>query len=448
GGRILSEHYFAELERHLDLICRPHGLFLDEQVTGQIWKGQRRRVRIALYRRQPKRRKGREATPDSILRALHNATSRFKSGLDSLGIEARRCTGADLYEWLLPWLTPYPGAYGGDAMRLLSALPYPEDAFRLPYGRDLAEWLTHSMPVSDYETRTWWFDAKPHAIVSTQALEQRPEIGHFTRERENGARLFALQDKLPEGSVLAITWVCKVQDEVKAHIFRLRETSKGGSIEAEATRDDCDTALRLLEGGHKCFPCQLSVFIRADQIQQLEDRRRDVETLLHQSGIKPIAAESDLLGLESYVRHLPFNYCPELDKKARRSRLTFSYDLAGMVPFYGRSRGTGNPGFLFFNRGGEDMTFDPLSRMDRTKNGHLLLLGPSGAGKSAMLVYLILQAIAVHNPRVFLIEAGNSFGLLTQYLANYGLTTHQVRLDARNRDGISLCPFLDAIRAL
>ena len=63
----------------------------------------------------------------------------------------------------------------------------------------------------------------------------------------------------------------------------------------------------------------------------------------------------------------------------------FSTHLASMFPVYGRSRGTGHGGLLFYNRGAEPLLFDPLNPKDRKKNGHMLILGPTGAGKSALL---------------------------------------------------------------
>lgn len=95
---------------------------------------------------------------------------------------------------------------------------------------------------------------------------------------------------------------------------------------------------------------------------------------------------------------------------------------------YGRSTGTGHPGLLFFNRGAEPLLFDPLNFHDRKKNAHALIIGPTGAGKSAILVYLILQMLAIYRPRLFIIEAGNSFGLLGQYLQSKAVTINQVTM--------------------
>jgi hypothetical protein len=38
----------------------------------------------------------------------------------------------------------------------------------------------------------------------------------------------------------------------------------------------------------------------------------------------------------------------------------FAQHLANLLPLWGRSIGTGNPGMSFFNRGGAPLTVDPL----------------------------------------------------------------------------------------
>ncbi len=92
----------------------------------------------------------------------------------------------------------------------------------------------------------------------------------------------------------------------------------------------------------------------------------------------------------------------------------------------GRTSGTGHPGWSFFNRGGGVLTFDPQNKQDRTQNAHLLLFGPTGAGKSATLCAQLSQLMAVRRPRLFIAEAGNSFGLLADYYASLGLSVNKV----------------------
>jgi energy-coupling factor transporter ATP-binding protein EcfA2 len=52
---------------------------------------------------------------------------------------------------------------------------------------------------------------------------------------------------------------------------------------------------------------------------------------------------------------------------------------------------------------------DPLNKRDRKKNAHMLVLGPTGAGKSATLNYLAMLMMAIHKPRLVIVDAGRSF---------------------------------------
>ncbi len=69
------------------------------------------------------------------------------------------------------------------------------------------------------------------------------------------------------------------------------------------------------------------------------------------------------------------------------------------------------------------------------------MLGPTGAGKSATLNGKIAQLMAVYRPRLFIIEAGNSFGLMADYAASLGLTVNKVTL--KPGSGVTLPLFAD-----
>ncbi|HEH1509540.1 TPA: conjugative transfer ATPase, partial [Proteus mirabilis] len=100
----------------------------------------------------------------------------------------------------------------------------------------------------------------------------------------------------------------------------------------------------------------------------------------------------------------------------------------------------------FFNRGGGVLTFDPQNKQDRTQNAHLLLFGPTGAGKSATLCAQLSQLMAVRRPRLFIAEAGNSFGLLADYYASLGLSVNKVSV--KPGSGVRLPLFADAHQLL
>src|SRR3546814_17093874 len=79
-------------------------------------------------------------------------------------------------------------------------------------------------------------------------------------------------------------------------------------------------------------------------------------------------------------------------------------------------------------------------------NAHLFLFGPTGSGKSATLNNLLNQVTAIYRPRLFIVEAGTSFGLFSDFAKRLGLTVNRVKLTPGS--GIRLAPFADARRLL
>lgn len=438
-----TRHFQQTLSEHLARITRPGGLFEDTAVTGTQWRGQVRRVRATLYRRL--KPNGRVPSAVEIEESLNDVATKWVASLASAGIRAHRGTGQDLYEWVLKWFNPKPEVTGGDPDKLLEIVPYPGDE-DLPFGHDLAERLTLTMPRSDNTTATWWFDDLPHTLVTIQGLRRAPEVGHMTAERQAGDHVFSLFDRFPEYTVMVLTLTAKPQDFTRNHIAQVKRAAVGDSAEAELTKEDAEAVEREMARGNKLYPLGIAFYVRGDDLKTLRANVNQLNALLLPNGLQPILHEADLLALDSYIRNLPMAYDAALEKSSRRSRLVFSSHTANLLPLYGRSKGTGHPGLVFFNRGAEPLVFDPLHRSDRKKNAHMLILGPTGAGKSAMLVYLLQQMAAMYRPRIFIIEAGGSFSLLGQQFQAHGLAVNQVTLNP-NTD-VSLPPFADALRVL
>ncbi len=400
-------------------------------------------MRATLYRRL--KPNGRTPSAVEVEEALNDVATKWVASLDSAGIRARRATGQDLYAWLLKWFNPKPEIADGDPDKLLEIAPYPGDE-NLPFGHDLAERLTLSMPRSDNPSATWWFDGLPHTLVTIQGLRRAPEVGHMTAERQAGDHVFSLFDRFPEHTVMVMTLTARPQDFTRNHIAQVKRAAVGDSAEADLTREDADAVEREMARGNKLYPLNIAFYVRGDDLKTLRANVNQLNALLLPNGLQPILHEADLLALDSYLRNLPMAYDESLDKVSRRSRLVFSSHTANLLPLYGRSKGTGHPGLVFFNRGAEPLVFDPLHREDRKKNAHMLILGPTGAGKSALLVYLLQQMAALYRPRIFIIEAGGSFSLLGQQFRAHGLAVNQVTLNP-NTD-VSLPPFADALRVL
>lgn len=434
---VLARDLHAHLTRHFRRISQPGGAFVD--ADGTPWRAKRRRVRLVLYRWL-----GREQLPRGLTAAdeLNEVGHKLQLALTQAGIGSRRYGAADFYRWMVLFLNPKPPLTGGDQWKLLDLAPFPGDE-DLPYGRDFAGMLLRSRPRADREAGVLYLDGCPHAIVTTLDLLRRPEIGHFTGEQQRNDRTFALFDRLPEGTVLVLTVTFEPQDRVVQHVTKIESASVGDQIEAVLAKEEAERVKRKIGLGDKLYPVETALYVHGDDERQLRERRARVASELTASGILPVFDDDEPLVLDRWFANLPMNSRRDHARRARRWRLVFSRHLGAMLPVYGRARGTGHPGFLFFNRGGEPLLFDPLNPEDRKKNAHMLILGPTGSGKSALLVYLVLMMSAVYRPRIYIVEAGNSFGLLAQHLERCDLSVHHVSL--RPGAKVSLPPFADAL---
>lgn len=442
----LTNSYMGSLKDHFGNISRTGGLFVDKLVTGNPWRGQIRRVRATLYRRRKPTNMAYGYLNTSPEDELNEIAAKFTASMSSVGVRIDRCGGHELYDWMFQWFNPSPDITDGSAKELLKKSPYPGDD-EMPFGADFSASLMLGLPHSNHERGIWWFDGLAHKTIVIQNLKRIPDIGLFGAERQVGDRISAVFDETPENTVLVITIIIKAQDEIRNHLAKVQKGAVGDYAEAQLAAIDAEKAVMEMAKHNKLYPVQIALYVRGDNEDDLHSKINEVNSLLLANSIQPILEKDDITALDSYIRNLPMAYNYDHDKKdSRRSRLIFSKHIANMLPLYGRSTGTGNPGLVFFNRGAEPLVFDPLNINDRKKNAHALIIGPTGAGKSATLVYLILQMMAIYRPRIFIIEAGNSFGLLGQYLKSKDVSVNQVTMSP-NTD-VSLPPFGEAIKLL
>ena len=439
--RLLASNFVSRMQRHFKRMTQSAGLFEDNTVTGGSWRGKVRRVRVFLYRR----RELNDNEHIDPVTEINQVAERFVTQMAATGIGIRRCDDHDLYAWLLRWFNPKAEVADGDLDRLTELMELPEKQERA-FSHDLSDLLFLSQPSSDGGHGVWYFDDLPHRAITVDALRRKPMPGHFTGERQVGDNLYALFDKLPEGSILSLCLTLQPQDLVENHVVQVLNSAKGETAEAMAAEQDAKEALKWMSHGDYLLPTVITLFTRGDSLADLQKRTNEVNALLLANGLHPIREKDELLPLDTYIRQLPMNYEPKREKVNKKSRLVFSSDLARLLPFYGRSRGTGHPGLVFFNRGGEPLTFDPLNKLDRAKNAFGLVLGPPGSGKSALMVYILLQVAAIYGARIYIIEKGGSFKLLGDYCRYFGLSVNQVTLHPK--EDVSLPPFADAYEML
>lgn len=441
---LFTQNYLQVMQEHVGFITKPEGIFIDEKVSGNVFRGKQRRIRAIIYRKlsaNAKLRKGRTALQD-----LQQVAQSFVSKLEGSGVKVRRCTGENFYEWMVKWFNPNPRGYE-DSESLLKACPYPSDE-AMPYGYDFAEQLFFSTPESDKQQGVWHFDGLPHKYLSIAGLGALPLTGHLTVERTFGNHHYGLFDKFPENSIFTLTIILESQEAVKNHLFRIERTAeRSNSTDASLALKDILIAKEGIESGNYLFPVCMGVYLRGNDMKDLYQKETQVETLLSTNGLTYIDGDNELLPIDSYLRFLPMCYRFNYDRQYHyRSRYLTGKQISQLLPVYGRERGTGRPTLILFNRGGEPLTIDPFHPQDKDFNSHLILLGTTGSGKSAMSAFLMMQMMAIYRPRLVVIDAGNSFGLLSDYFKAQGISVNRVEITMNN--SVSLNPFAESAKLL
>ncbi|MEL5658442.1 conjugative transfer ATPase [Serratia ureilytica] len=437
-GSQLSESWLKETERHLRGIARPEGLFKDTLITDQPWRGQQRRTRMVVYRWIGKG----NTDPMPPIAMLNQTCERVTGALNGAGVVCVRQNGGQVHDWLLRHFNPSPewvdkGVLYRDAA-YFDSRDTPEGA--MPVQNDFAETLLFTPPVSDPDQGVWWFDNQAHCAIPVEKLRRPPEPGTITGEMKRGEKkINALMDMFPEGTMLCMTIVVQPQDTLENDFNKLSKNAVGENTESGRVRQDVAQVKEYLGNRHKLYRAGITFLLRAGDLTTLNHKRVELTNVLLGAGLQPVRPEFDVAPLNTYLRALPMCFNPETDKKHWYTRLTWVQHLAGLLPVTGRETGTGNPGLSFFNRGGDILTVDPLNKHDRSQNAHMLYFGPTGAGKSATLCATLTQTMAVHRPRLFVAEAGNSFGLLADYFESQGLTVNKVSI--KSGSGVSLPPF-------
>ncbi|WP_422631320.1 conjugative transfer ATPase [Pseudomonas taetrolens] len=450
-GTAFSEFYWRVMQQHLQAVAKPGGLFEDSTVSHLPWRGQCRRTRLVVYRRTAGIPSRRDLPPEAALTAV---CERLLGGLANAGVHARRLDAGAIHAWLLRWFNPNPEWLGMDAEARrrfyhLSDLPQGSvaDELELASGTDFAQRLFFRQPRSDTQHGVWWFDAQPHRVITLDRLRNPPGIGHLTGETAKGGdALNAVFDQLPEDTVLCLTLIITPQDQLEAQLNHLSHKAVGDTLDSQQTREDVEQARSLIGRSHKLYRGALAFYLRGRDLPELDARGLQLANALLNAGLQPVREEDEVAPLNSYLRWLPCVFDPEHDKRQWYTQLMFAQHAANLAPVWGRSEGTGHPGITLFNRGGGLITFDPLNRLDRQMNAHLFLFGPTGSGKSATLNNLLNQVTAIYRPRLFIVEAGNSFGLFADFAQRLGLSVHRLKLAPGA--GVSLAPFADARRLI
>lgn len=431
-GFPFQREWLRVLDEHFRLASRRNGVFKDQK-SGLNWRAKYRRVRLVIYKQS------REVSPE----ALNGQALRLVEGLNEAGIKSSRMHGKGVYEWLMPW-------YSGErdnAYNFLDQFEYPEEAEEngeLGPGFDLAEMCFRGNQVTaDAANQCWHFGQRVNRFITLQPYRGIPRAGLWNIESTGGGAPF---DRMPDGAILSTTLVIEPQDAVEGRLQSIINASIGDSQDAMLTSTECTEALQWMAKDNRLITWLSGLYIDAETIPALNDLTSKTIAAANAANFEVINPEYDLQTLDTFARCLPMAFRPELDRRVqKRARLSWDSHASRLLPLFCRGRGTPHPGMLFFSRDGEPVQFDPLGA-DREKNAHLLMLGPTGSGKTATLVSLLLQTMAVHKPRLFLITALPTFYLLADYYESQGLSVNKVQINLSTPP--SLPPFSDITKLI
>lgn len=437
-----SRAYLKAMEMHFRGVNKPDGLFKDTAVTGKPWRGQLRQTYCLIYRRCTKQEIASE-TLDPI-RDINEVAERFTHLLASGGVKASRLDGEAVFRWLTDWFNPNPALTGGDREALYRAVGYPKRQEDKPFGFNLSESVLFSEPISDPENHCWWFDDKPHTFLRFRRLTSAPAMGQLTGEVTKGsgknARSNCMMDSIPAGAILVQTIVFVQSGKIDSHLQSLSSANKGETQESRRAAEALEEVARQRSADQDVFYATQGVYVRGEDLLDLRERCLQIKNELLTNGVSVLDYENDPLCVKAYSLHLPCCFDPVKDAKREYLQLYYSQHLANMCPIFGREQGTGHPGQVGWNRGGEPLTYDMLGA-DKVRAAHGVVLGPQGSGKSATLNAIVAAMMAVHYPRMFILDKGGSFELLAEYFRANGLTVNIMKVSKRAK--FSLCPYLE-----
>jgi len=425
--------WFSLLEEHFNFISRREGIFTEKK-SGMRWRARYRRTRIVIYNNN--------ANIDPKI--LNGQTLRFVEALNEAGITSILRNSEDLYEWLMPW-------YSGEkekAYEYMARLPYPlkdEKLGNMTASHDIGEMCLRSRYVTaSAEKKCWIHGKRLTRFITLEPPRSVPKSAHWNREGGSGGS--AAFDRLPDGAILMTTLVVQPQDRVEGDIVKTQEASLGDSQDAKITKDECKRTLTLMAYGNRLSTVFSGIYIDALTEDELEQRTAVTIAAVNAANFDVIEPEADPLILDSYVRGLPMAFVPKNDARVqRRARKAWEPHVSRVMPFYCRGRGTANPGWLFNSRDGEPTLMDPLGD-DRTKNAHMIMLGGTGSGKTSTLISMLLNTMAIHRPRLFLITALPTFYLFGDFAKANGLSVNRVQITSNNLP--SLPPFADITKSI
>ncbi|USD58516.1 conjugative transfer ATPase [Vibrio sp. SCSIO 43155] len=442
-GTQLTEEYLRVTEHHLRGMAQDGGIFKDKEVTREQWGLKIPRTKFVLYRRITDEEISKvESGKFNPALELNEVIENIQVCFDQVGITYKRDNKKDVLFWLYRFFNPSPDC-GMEVEEFYDLMTDVEGEGDI--GPELRETLVNNRPVSSVEENCWTFDDQKMRFLRFAELSEPPRIGQLTGEVVTGVGASATVqnaiDSIPDGCMMAKTVVFVAKSDLEDKMIKLEKASRTNSNDSERARRILKSTRNDFIDSPKSTRCTMGVYVSANTLDELDTKQRKIIATFTNNKIKLLKDSEDGLSLDGFIHHLPMNFKPLSDKSNRYMRL-MKFDHAANLSFmFGRGEGSGNPALFFFNRGGAPVFHDPLNSDERLMNAFQFIVGPPGSGKSVSIAQMAVMNQAIYRPRMFIIEYGNSFGLLGDYFKSQGLSVNKMRLDMKRAP--SLAPYAD-----
>ncbi len=430
------------LREHSDLLTHELGAFQDTRVAQEKgWRVATQKIYVCIYRFESEAYwKRQRKTP---AKKLLDDVGAFLGALNGLRIQAKPLEGYGLIRWLAPYF-----AAGHDKVTSRAIYEDKQQLANFDLGQECFAIQPQYQHQDEAEERgIWKFGDRYLRYLTTHGLEAVPEDGCLSLGREGDASPW---EQMPPGTMMVWTIAPQPKVVLDARIDAIKATAQmSSSSEAEYTLEQADTAKsECLRNGQRIFYTQVGAYISAPDYDTLLDRTLVAgDTLLKTNCLSFIRPEDDLISQDSFIRALPFVYDFKHDRKsALRARMSYLSQLSAILPFFGSGRGSDNLCYLGYKRSGEPFMCNPFLKSDRSRVAHQMVFGPTGAGKSATMISMALMSMAVNAPRQFVLDKGNSFGLLADYYEAMGKKVRRMTFNAASTD--TFPPFFETEKAL
>lgn len=441
----LTKEYVENIKNLLEKMSRKEGLFIDGK-TGRPYRTRARRIRILFYRKRTEQ----NITIKETVAENKKVMTRVMKRLTSVGVYARRLKGRNYYDWFLSLFNPCPKVTKGSVEKILSTNPYTKNkSASFHHIQD----AIYSEIETNYSDKYIAFDDEKYRTLFLGSVKSAPEIGVLSKERKqtNDNHVYGLLDIMPEGTIYSMHVVFEHQDNMENHITKIEKAIVGNTFESKVARENIKTAKDQIEAGNSLYWVTQALIIRGKTVNQLDEIEEDIsEEFLTQAKIRVISSKWDEHPIDSFFKVMPFNYDYVFARKHMRyENVLYASEMAALLPIYGRFKGdVKSSSLLFFNRLGEAINMDILSKKFITYNSHMAIFANSGFGKSVLACYLIFALMATKNARIVIFELGNSFNGLSDLCKEKGKNVKQMLFSKDPSETVPVNPFCDALSAI